>query len=110
MSSGPANNTKGTIHDRRSRYNLGSHRLLRSARFRDDSALLAHREGRPMTQDEQEALSVSLTRGLWCVPLSSGRIAVFDHPARDLRCVVDTWTEVALLPRRLPDLRRAHRL
>jgi hypothetical protein len=53
-----------------------------------------------MSVDEQEALSVSLTRGLWCVPLSSGRIAVFHHPTRPLLAIVDTWADVlALEPR-----------
>lgn len=34
-----------------------------------------------MTSDEQEALS-HIHTGWWCVPLSSGRIAVFDHPMK----------------------------
>lgn len=50
-----------------------------------------------MTSDEQEALSISLTRGLWCVPLSSGRIAVFSHPMRTLHCIVESWDEVVRL-------------
>lgn len=50
-----------------------------------------------MTRDEQEALSISLTRGLWCVPLSSGRIAIFSHPMRELHCIVESWDEVVRL-------------
>ena len=63
-----------------------------------------------MTADEQEALSVSHTRGLWCVPLSSGRIAVFPHPARSLRCICDTWEDVARLEVRAPEPPRQLRL
>lgn len=33
-----------------------------------------------MSPDEQEALSHRYTRGVWCVPLSSGRIAAWTHP------------------------------
>lgn len=52
-----------------------------------------------MSIDEQEALSVSLSRGMWCVPLSSGRIAVFTHPMCSLRTIVDSWADaVALAP------------
>ena len=54
-----------------------------------------------MTPDQQEARSISLTKGLWCVPLSSGRIAVFDHPLIGTeRCVCDSWEEVRALPPR----------
>lgn len=54
-----------------------------------------------MTADEQEALS-RVWRGLWCLPLSSGRIAVWDHPSRPLRCIVDSWEEVTMLEAHRP--------
>lgn len=56
-----------------------------------------------MTADEQEALSIALARGWWCVPLSSGRIAVMPHPmrTRELR-IVDDWEQVKNLPRSEP--------
>jgi hypothetical protein len=53
-----------------------------------------------MTADEQEALSRCHARGRWVVPLESGRIAVWDHPARSLRCICETWEEVKALPPR----------
>lgn len=54
-----------------------------------------------MTPDEQEALSRCFS-GFWCLPLRSGRIAVWDHPARSLRCIVDSWQEVTMLPNYTP--------
>lgn len=59
-----------------------------------------------MTTDEQEALSISLTRGLWCVPLSSSRIAVFQHPMVLVHTIVDTWQDAIALPR--PKQTRRH--
>ena len=49
-----------------------------------------------MTSDEQEALSHQ-HYGLWCVPLASGAVAVFSHPAGRL-LEITRWEEVKHLP------------
>lgn len=54
-----------------------------------------------MTIDEQEALSNQHADGWWCVPLASGRIAVFEHPHdHALYTICDNWSQVIALPRR----------
>jgi hypothetical protein len=47
-----------------------------------------------MSPDEQEALSWQHARGCWCVPLSSGRIAVWLHPNGRLHAIVDSWNDI----------------
>lgn len=46
-----------------------------------------------MDTDEQEARSHAHT-GWWCVPLSSGKIAIFQHPMKPLFKIVDSWVDV----------------
>lgn len=46
-----------------------------------------------MTIDEQEALSHQ-HYGYWCVPLTSGSIAVFNHPNGKLLAIAHRWEDV----------------
>ena len=62
-----------------------------------------------MMPDEQEALSHKHT-GLWCVPLASGRIAVFDHPMRPLRAICERWRDVVSLQKELQAAAKAQQL